>query len=158
MCKLRIKNNLPKDEPIYTVIDPETKRHKLYEPTSVFMELPAGGTLHATCPGEDNAVIGSPVIGCTDDAQFAEELKGTSCKSRPIPAVRLIQKECGVNGLKGVIHSVGYAVNYRFLDLYDVCYNYCDSYALYAFHKLNGRAISGNFHQKIPYTTTSWEH
>lgn len=109
-------------ETFVTLPDAKTENLIYFDPESAKAETTIGGTIYDTFPGI-----------LTTDGGFGE---GQVLKT---------EDKCTALNENGHIYRFGLTNNYRFLQLYEVCYNYTESIALYSYHKVNGNALAGNF-------------
>lgn len=143
-CSIKINSDIPHREPVYVLQKPNGKQ-ELLEPTSGRLEIASDEQLLLFCSGSRNKLINSgsnsEVIGC--DSKFRRTLQTTNCTKPVSPTLHNTEASCTLNNRHGLVYRVGFEVGEDFLQVYELCYDYESASALYAHHRLNGKAIDG---------------
>lgn len=68
-------------------------------------------------------------------------------------------KACQLNNRRGLIYQAGFAVERKFVGLYEMCYDSQSASALYSHHQINGKAIKcklSDFFESSSSLAVSW--
>lgn len=149
-CSININTDLPHREPVY-VLRHAHGQQQLLEPTNGHLNVASNEQLLLFCSGSRNKLIhsssNSEIVAC--DSKFRRTLETTNCTKPVSPKLHNTGATCTLNNRQGLVYRVGFEVGDDHLQVYELCYDYENASALYAHHRLNGKAIGGEGFQEF---------
>lgn len=115
----------------------------MYEPTNSKIEIPSGDKLILFCPGNRNKLSNSDEnlneIPCANN--FRSKLHELNCTKQVTGDLQTTSESCQLGQRQGLVYKAGFAVERKFAELFDICYDSQTASALYTHHQINGKAI-----------------
>lgn len=141
-CSIEIAQQIPKNEPVY-LIEKSNGHLELYEPMNSKIEISSADKLILFCPGNRNRLSTSNEnlneIPCANN--FRSKLHESNCTRQVSGDLQTTSESCQLNQRQGLIYKAGFAVNRKFVKLFEMCYDAQTASILYTQHQINGKAI-----------------
>lgn len=141
-CSIEIAQQIPKNEPVY-LIEKSNGRLELYEPINSRIEISSADKLILFCPGNRNKLSTSSEnlneIPCANN--FRTKLHSSNCTRQVTGDLQTTSESCQLNQREGLIYKAGFAVDRKFVKLFEICYDSQAASVLYTQHQINGKAI-----------------
>lgn len=141
-CSIPIPKQIPENEPVY-LIEKSNGHLELYEPINSNIEISSSDKLILFCPGRRNTLIdsneNSNELPCANN--FRSKLQRSNCTKQVTGDLQTTSKTCHLNNQHGLIYQAGFAVERKFVELFEMCYDSHAASALYSHHQINGKAI-----------------
>ena len=142
-CSIPITKQIPKNEPVYLIEQPNGDL-KLYEPMGNNIGISSNEKLILFCPGRRNTLIqsteSSNELSCTSN--FRSKLHQSNCTKQVTGDLETTTKPCQLNNRRGLIYRAGFAVQQKFVELFEICYDSESASVIYSHHEINGKAIN----------------
>lgn len=126
------------------MIEKSNGQLRLYEPTGNNIEIASNDKLILFCPGKRNTLIhskdSSNELPCSNN--FRSKLHQSNCTKQVTGDLETTTKTCQLNNRRGLIYKAGFAVEQKFVELFEICYDTQSASAIYSHHQINGKAIN----------------
>lgn len=129
---------------------------ELYEPTNSNLEISSSDKLILFCPGRRNTLSNtrdnSNEIQCANN--FRNKIHGSNCTKQVTGDLQTTTNACQLNRRQGLIYRAGFAVERKFVELFEICYDADNASPLYSHHQINGKAINCKFNGLLSHHIT----
>lgn len=145
-CSIKIKKQIPRNEPVY-IVEKSNGRMELYEPTSDSIEIETPDKLILFCPGNKNTLSDSNAsaneLAC--ERNFRSKLHQSNCTKQVTGDLQTTSHSCGMGNRRGLIYRSGFAIENKFVESFEICYDTQSASVLYTHHQINGKAIKRTY-------------
>lgn len=116
---------------------------ELYEPSGDSIEIESPDKLILFCPGTGNTLSDSRnnanELSCANN--FRSKLHQSNCTKQVTGDLQTTTRHCELGNRQGLIYRAGFAIERKFVELFEICYDSDHASVLYTHHEINGKAI-----------------